>query len=111
MLGILFRENSMLCRNLPVDAQALVEDRDSPVSLRMIELIALILEHGSFAENGKTMGKTTWNKELAMIILGQFHSHMLAIGRRTLANIHSHIEHGTFTQRTNLDWVNGGRWK
>ena len=85
----------MLCRNLPVDAQALVEDRDSPVSLRMIELIALILEHGSFAEYGKAMGKTTWNKELAMIILGQFHSHMLAIGRRTLANIHSHIKHGT----------------
>ena len=85
----------MLCRNFPVDAQALVEDRDSPVSLRMIELIALILEYSSFAEYGKAMGKTTWNKELAMIILGQFHSHMLAIGRRTLANIHSHIEHGT----------------
>ena len=61
----------------------------------MIELIALILEHSSFAEHGKAMGKTTRDKELAMIILGQFHSHMFAIGRRTLANIHSHIQHGT----------------
>ena len=96
MLGILLRENSMLCRNLPVDAQALVEDRDSPVSLRMIELIALILEHGSFAEYGKTMGKTTWNKELAMIILRQFHRHMLTVCWRTLTDIHGYIQYSPF---------------
>ena len=76
-------------------ATALSGQLNATISLRCIEVIALILKNRCFTQYGKTMGKTTWNKELAMIILGQFHSHMLAIGRRTLANIHSHIEHGT----------------
>ena len=42
------------------------------------------------------MGKTLWDKELAMIVFCQFYSHMLAIGRGALANIYCYIKHSTF---------------
>ena len=41
------------------------------------------------------MGKTLRDEELAMIILSQLHSHMLAVGRRALANIHGYIQYPT----------------
>ena len=62
----------------------------------MIELITLILEHGCFAQYGKAVGKAFGNKELAMIVLSQFHSHMLAVGWTTFANIDSHIKDCAF---------------
>ena len=41
------------------------------------------------------MRKTLRNKELAMIILCQFHRHMLTVCRRTLSDIHGNIQHPT----------------
>ena len=38
------------------------------------------------------MCKTTGNKELAFILTTQFHHHMLAKSRRTLTDIHRHIQ-------------------
>ena len=41
------------------------------------------------------MRKTLRNKELAMIILRQFHRHMLTVCWRTLSDIHGNIQHST----------------
>ena len=41
------------------------------------------------------MSKALRNKELAMIILCQFHSHMLTVCWRPFADIHSNIQHST----------------
>ena len=41
------------------------------------------------------MRKTLRSKELAMIILRQFHRHMLTVCRRTLTDIHGNIQHST----------------
>lgn len=41
------------------------------------------------------MGKALWNEELAMIVFCQLYSHMLAVSRGALANIHSYIEYST----------------
>lgn len=41
------------------------------------------------------MRKTLRNKELTMIILCQFHRHMLTVCRRSLADIHGNIQHST----------------
>ena len=66
------------------------------IGLGGIEVIALVLEHGGFAEDGKAMGEASWYEELAMVIFGQFYSNVLAIGGRTLADIDGYIEHGSF---------------
>ena len=69
MLQVLFAEYRLLHRYAPVNAKRLVLDIDAAIGLRMIELIALVLEDGSFGEDGKAMCKASRNKELKMVVL------------------------------------------
>lgn len=48
MLCILLRKISMSRRNAPIDTKRFIQDRDTPISLRVIEVITLILEYRSF---------------------------------------------------------------
>ncbi len=48
MLRILLCEIGMLCRNLPINTKAIIKDRNTSISLWMIELIALVLENCGF---------------------------------------------------------------
>ena len=54
------------------------------------------------------MRKALRNKKLAMIIFRQFHSHMLTVCRRTLADIHGNIQHSTFHASHQLTL---GKWR
>lgn len=92
MLLVFFAENGFFNRYMPINAKGFVLDVDAAVSLRMIELIALVLEYGSLGENGEAMGKAPRNKELTMIVFRQFHSYMLAKCRRTLADVNGYVE-------------------
>ena len=47
MLSIFLREICMLCRNLPVNTEAVIEDADAAICLWMIEVVALVLEDSS----------------------------------------------------------------
>ena len=49
MLQILFTKYRLLYRYMPVNAKRLVLDVDSAIGLGVIELVALVLEYGSFA--------------------------------------------------------------
>ena len=80
MLRIFLREIGMLGWDLPVNTKGVIEDRNSSISLWMIEVITFVLEDCSFRENSEAMGKALWNKELDMIVFCQFNSHMLTIG-------------------------------
>ena len=64
MLQIFLTEYRLLYWYAPVNAKRLVLDIDSTISLWMIELIALVLEDGSFGEHGKAMCKATRDEEL-----------------------------------------------
>ena len=92
MLCIFLREISMLCRDFPIDAEGIIKDRNASISLRMIEVITLVLEDGSLGEDGEAMGKALWYEELDMIVFCQFYCHVLAISRGALANIYSYID-------------------
>ena len=54
----------MLRWNSPVDTQRVIENADTSIYLRMVELITLILEHCCFGEDGKAVGETLWDEEL-----------------------------------------------
>ena len=54
----------MFCGNAPVDAQRVIEDRDTSIGLWMIEFIALVLEDCCLREYGKTVGKALRDEEL-----------------------------------------------
>ena len=64
MLQVFLTEYGFLNRYMPIDTKGFVLDVDADVSLRMIELIALVLEYGSFGENGEAVSKATRNEEL-----------------------------------------------
>ena len=92
MLQVLFTKYRLLYRYVPVNAKGFIFDIDAAIGLRMIELVALVLEDGSFGENGKAMGKTTRDEELTMIVFCQFYCYMLAKCRRTLADVNGYVE-------------------
>ena len=96
MLRVFLREISMLCRNLPINTEGIIEDTDASIGLWMIEVITLVLEDGGLGEDGEAVGKALRDEELAMIIFCQLYSHVLAISRGTLADIYSYIKHSTF---------------
>jgi len=56
----------MLRWNSPINTQCFIEDTDTSICLWVIELITLILEHCRFREDGKAMGKSLGDEELAM---------------------------------------------
>ena len=82
----------MLCWYLPIDTEGVIENADTSICLRMIEVITLVLEDGSLGEDGEAMSKSLWNEELDMIVFCQFYCHVLAISRGALANIYSYID-------------------
>ena len=67
MLQVFLAKYGFLNRDAPVNAKRLILDIDAAISLGMIELIALVLEDGSFGENGEAMSKATRDEELTMI--------------------------------------------
>ena len=95
MSGILFAQNGFFYRNPPVDTQRFIQNADTTVRFGMIEIVALVLEDGCFAQYRKTVGKTLRNEELPMVFFRQFHSHVLSVSRAPLADVYRHIEHGS----------------
>ena len=93
MLCVFLRQQSFICRNAPINGQAIIYDAYATISFWMVELVTLVLEYGRFAQHGKSVCEATGYKELAVIILGQFYSHMLAVSRTSFANVNSNIKH------------------
>ena len=54
----------MLCWNTPINAKRVIKDADATISLWMVKLIALVLEHGCIGENGKAVSKAFGDEEL-----------------------------------------------
>ena len=73
MLGVLLAENGMFCRYAPVDAQRVIEYAYTAVSLRMVELVALVLKYCRLAQHGKAMGESFRDEKLPVIVFCQFH--------------------------------------
>ena len=77
---------------MPINAKGFVLDVDAAVNLRMIKLVALVLEYGGLGENGEAVSKATRDEELTMIVFCQFYCYMLAKCRRTLADVNGYVE-------------------
>ena len=107
MLHVFLRKQRLVCGNLPIDAQTVIEDADASVGLWGIEVIAFVLEDGDVTKHSETMGKTSRDEELTMVVLCEFYCYMLTIGRTTFTDIHSNIEHATFNTAYQLTLSEG----
>ena len=70
MFGVFLWKEGFLHGDLPIDAERFIEDTDATIGLGGIEVIALVLEHGGFAKDGKAVGEASWYEELTMVIFG-----------------------------------------
>lgn len=62
MLGVFFAQDSLFRRDTPVDAQRIIQDADTAVRFRMIEVVALVLEDSRFTQYGEAVCKTARHK-------------------------------------------------
>ena len=68
---VLLGKDGLVRGYAPVNAQTSIQDADAVVCLGMVELVALVLEDGRFAQHGKAVGKALGNEELAVsFVLG-----------------------------------------
>lgn len=93
MLRILLAQYRLVRRYPPVDAQAFVQDADAPVRFRMVEVVALVLEHRRLAQYRKPMREALRDEELPVVVFRQLHRHVLPVRGAALADIHRHIQH------------------
>ena len=63
MLGVFLAQDSLFRRDTPVDAQRIIQDADTAVRFRVIEVVTLVLEDGRFAQYGKTVRKAPRHKK------------------------------------------------
>ena len=83
----------MLAGQFPIYCKVRVIPRDTAFTLRCIIRTALVLKERLLAQHNKAMSKTSGNKELAVILIAQLYSNMLAVGWGAMSNIYSDIEH------------------
>ena len=92
---VLLAEDSLVRRDAPVYSEGGVEDADASVGLRVVEVVALVLEHGFFAEHCEAVGETARYEELAMVVLCQFYCYVLSVCRTAISDVNGYIEHCT----------------
>lgn len=95
MAGVLLAEDGLLQRDAPVNAERLIKDTDAGISLRMIELVALVLEDSDIREHREAVREALRDEELAMIVFRKLHSHMPAISGTAPPDVHSHVKHSS----------------
>ncbi len=96
MPQILFGQDSFRGVNQPVYSKRFILYRDSAVGFRVVIVVAFVLEHRNVAEDGKSVGESAGDEELAVIVLREFNGHVLAVGGRALADVDGYIEHTAF---------------
>ena len=102
MFGILFTENSLIHRNMPVNSKVSVQNTYPPIRLWSIKVVTFILEDSFITQYGKTVCKTSWYKELTVIIFCKFYCYMFSVSRRIFSYIYSYIKHSTFNHSYKL---------
>ena len=95
MLCVLLGEDGLICWNVPIDTEGVIEDTDTTFCLWMIELVAFVLEHRCLTQHRKTVGETFGDEKLTMVVLCQFYSDVLTVGGTALADVDNDIEDGT----------------
>ena len=95
MCSIFGTEDALLNRNPPINGKVGVVPCNGTFTLRRIIVVAFILEDCHVAQHRKTMCKPARNEQLAVVLGSQFYGNVLSVGRTSVTQINSHVEHGT----------------
>ena len=95
MVLVFGTQNGVGNGHAPVNVETLIQKRDACVRLGGIIVVAFVLKHRFFGENGKTVCKTAGDEELEMVVFAQFHGNVLPKGGTALTNVYGYIEDAT----------------
>ncbi len=88
-LEVLFACQHVVLADRPVDVQVWIVESYRCLALWGIDVVHLVCEDGFLAQYEESVGKAAWDKELALVVFAQFHSHVFAEGRRALTYVDS----------------------
>ena len=95
VVPVFFREDNLVGRDAPVDAEVRIIPCQCAFALGSIEVVALVLEDDFGGEHAESVGEASGDEELAVVVFGQLNRHVLAEGGGAFADVYRHIEHGT----------------
>ena len=93
MLRVLVAQDGVLRWDAPVDTERTVQNADAAVGFRMVEVVALVLEHSRLAQYREAVREAAWDEELPMVVFRQFNCHVLPVGEASPADVHGHVQH------------------
>jgi hypothetical protein len=96
MVPVLGGKDDLFGGQLPVNPDIWIVPCDGTLRLRMIEIVALILEHALLGKDAESMGESPGHKKLKMILFTQLHREVLPISRRILSDIYCNVENTAF---------------
>ena len=99
---VFLAENHLLSRDLPIDMQCRVGEKNTAIRFWVIEVVAFVGKHRAFAQHRKTMCKTTRDIELTMTFGIKFYREVLPVGGATLAQVHRYIQNAPFSTTNQL---------
>ena len=94
MSFILLRQDNLVCRHPPVDAQIRVVPGYRALGLRGIEIVALILEHHLLAQHAEPVREALRDEELPVVLPRKLDGHVPPECRRPLPDVHRHVKNG-----------------
>ena len=94
MAAVLFGKNYLVCGDLPVDPEVRVVPGYGPFGLLAVEVVALVLEYGLFAQDAESMGQAARNEELEVVLFREHDRDMLSESRGERADVDRDVEHG-----------------
>ena len=108
MAGVFVTEDGLGGGDAPVDAEGVVEDADAAVGLRVVELVALVLEDGGLAEYGEAVGEALRDEELAVVVFGEFYGDVLTVGWGAFTDVNGYVQDGAFDATNEFALGEGG---
>lgn len=95
MFFIFITEDAVALGNAPINIQIRIAQQQSAIGLGMIEVIALVSEGSRITEHREPVRKTARDKELSMVLAGEFNGKPLTKGLTLMTQVHRHIQYPT----------------
>ena len=81
MASVFLREDDIIFWQLPIYIELWIIPCDGTLALRMVKIVAFILENHFIAQHAETMCKPSRDKKLILFLTGEFHGYPFTKGR------------------------------
>jgi|GEM_PF-3360199 len=95
-MTVFFGKDYFISGQAPINREIRVIPCNCTLCLRMIEIIALVLEDHLIGKDAESMGESPRHKKLKMILFTKLYGKMFPVSRRILTDIYCNVENRAF---------------